>query len=172
MTKATCADSTGALVAHPSSAGAAVPAPATPSTARRNLLTGAAAALVAGAVSAVPLSAGAEPADPVVGLCRRWHEVETAAEKVHARLEAARLTMPIEGVRRIVRESDSLNADSLGILLAILAAPAASASGALAKLRVAAAVWPPTKPVEELDLDEELAIDAIRDAVRLLGESA
>ena len=65
MTKATCADSTGALVAHPPAGVASPGSPASPFPARRGMLTGAAAAL-----AAAPFTAHAAQIRTVATLAR------------------------------------------------------------------------------------------------------
>lgn len=85
MPKAICANSTRFPSAHPFTAGAAGPAPATLSTHRRSMLAGAAAALVAGGVAAVPLPASAEPVGADAALLADIHELTSMCTE-HNRL--------------------------------------------------------------------------------------
>ena len=174
MTKATCANSTGAFVAHPP-AGAPFPgSPANPSPHRRSLLAGlAAAALVApvpvhaeqirGAGSLAQGTSG----DPVVALEARWRVAEAAAEAADQRYHTARANG--SPLLHLMEESDRLNTEATAILDRVMATPAVSPAGALAKLRMAASVWPLTKPAGDFEFHEDLSRDAILDAVRLLA---
>jgi len=174
MPKATDARSTGAPFM--SLAERATP-PALPSSPhRRSLLAGA-----AGVLTAVPFAAHAAQlravgalvrdigADPVLDLYRRWRAVEAASDAAEGRLATARASLTGKPVRRLIEECDRLNGESTDILDTVVATPATSQAGALAKLRMAAEVWPHTRPMEEFEFHEDVARDAILDAARLFG---
>jgi hypothetical protein len=155
--------------------------PTTPDPSRRRLFATAASVLVAGtalATTAPSLSTTAIPADdPVLPLFRRWRALEDESQAAEQCWDAWRQAHPgpeisdPEGLR-LFRETDRLTNASTDVLEEILLTPATTPAGALEKLKAAAGVWPLTRPAEEFEFHEDMARDAILDAVRLLAGSA
>jgi hypothetical protein len=176
MPKASRANSTGVPVAHPPAGAAAPGSSANSPTPRRSLLAGAAAVLAAAPFAAhaaqlrtVGALARDTGADPVLDLYQRWRAVEAASDAAEGRLAITRTSLTKQGVRRLIEECDRLNGESFDILETVTATPATSQAGALAKLRMAAEIWPRTRPLEEFEFHEGVAHDAILDAARLFG---
>lgn len=70
---------------------------------------------------------------------------------------------------RLIDESDRMNGEQTAVTDAMMATPATSAAGILAKMRVAVEIWPPGRPHEDTEYHEDVALAFMRDAVRLLG---
>lgn len=142
------------------------------SATRRNLLGAAGAA----ALVSVPVVVNAAGDDPVLPLYRRWRALEDAqlAAEAKYRASASMNDAPALGnaprdneTIRLMEEADRLNGETTDILEEIMQTPATTQAGALAKLRISAAVWPETRPAEHFEFHEEVARDAVLDAVRL-----
>jgi hypothetical protein len=163
------------------------PVPALPAgSSRRGMLAAAASALVAGAAIAtaahgapVVASTAVPMDDPVLPLYQRWRTLEDAGQVAEQRWEAWREAHPGPwgpnpdpvGVF-LLDETGRLNGAGTDVLEEIMLTPATTPAGALDKLKIAAEVWPLTKPAEEFEFHEAMSRDAVLDAVRLLAGRA
>jgi hypothetical protein len=72
-------------------------------------------------------------------------------------------------LRRVIAESDRLNCESIDTLHEMMATPATTLAGVLAKMRAAVEIFSQFR--ELVEWHEEMAFAFMKDAVRLLGEA-
>jgi len=131
--------------------------------------------------------------DPVLALYRRYQKTEVAGDAVYARHKILRATLierngdpcklqcSAESIWghdpsyaefcASFDETDRLGAVSTDLIQQIMATPATTLAGLLAKMRVGMSAWAPAESPEDTDFDEDVACAVMADAVRLLEES-
>lgn len=152
---------------------------------RREAILGALATVMASDAKA----AYAPPADPVLVLARLYRDVEAAGDRLDKQSRAISYRMTAEYGRltgeqsaddlwgadpefgellRINRECDGFTEQLCEITDAMVATPATTLAGIAAKMQVAIELF----PRETGDFYEDVALAALKDAVRLLAEEA